>query len=46
MLNEVFDPLMLIDRLPLLAPADVGAKTTPNVELWFGTSVRGRLNPV
>jgi len=31
--SEVLDPLMAIDRLPGLAPEDVGAKATPNVML-------------
>lgn len=44
--TEVLEPFMVIDRPPLLAPADVGAKTTPNVVLWFGASVNGRLSPV
>jgi hypothetical protein len=46
MANEVLDPLMVIDRLPLLMPADVGAKATPNVVLWLGASVSGRPSPV
>lgn len=46
MSNVVLDPLMVIESVPLLAPATVGAKTTPNVVLWFGASVIGRLSPV
>jgi hypothetical protein len=44
--TTVLDPLMASERLPLPAPADVGAKTTPKVVLWFGARVSGRLNPV
>jgi hypothetical protein len=44
--NEVLDPLVVIDRLPVLVPDDVGAKATPNVMLWLGTSVSGRPSPV
>jgi hypothetical protein len=44
--TTVLDPLMVSERLPLPAPADVGAKTTPNVVLWFGARISGRLNPV
>ena len=44
--SGVLDPLMVIDRLPVLVPADVGAKATPNVMLRLGTSVSGRPSPV
>jgi hypothetical protein len=37
---------MVIDRLPVLVPEDVGAKATPNVMLWLGTSVSGTPSPV
>ena len=43
--SEVLDPLMLMESFPLLAPAVVGAKTTPNVVLWLGASVSGRVRP-
>jgi hypothetical protein len=41
----VLDPSIVSDRLPLTEPAVVGAKTTPNVVLWLGASVSGRLSP-
>jgi hypothetical protein len=44
--TEVLDPLTVNDKLPVPAPAEVGAKTTANVVLWFGASVTGRLSPV
>ncbi len=40
------EPLTVSDIVPLLAPATVGAKLTLNVELWFGVSVSGTLNPL
>jgi len=46
MSSVVLDPLMVSDTLPLLAPAVVGAKTTPNVALWFAARVIGRVSPV
>lgn len=42
----VLDPPMVSEILPVLAPAAVGAKTTPNVVLWFAARVSGRLRPV
>ena len=42
----VDDPLTVMDRLALAAPDVVGAKTTPNVVLWLGASVSGRLSPL
>jgi hypothetical protein len=43
--SVVLDPLMVIDSVPALPPAVVGAKTTPNVVLWFDARVRGRVRP-
>jgi hypothetical protein len=43
--SVVLEPAMVIDREPLTAPAAVGPKTTPNVVLWLGASVSGRLSP-
>ena len=41
----VLEPLIVIDSVPTLAPAVVGAKTTPNVVLWFDAKVSGRVRP-
>jgi hypothetical protein len=46
MSTVVLDPLTVNERVPLLAPAEVGVKTTPNVVLWFAARVSGRLRPV
>jgi hypothetical protein len=43
--SVVLDPLMVIDIFPAPAPAVVGAKTTPNVVLWFEARVSGRVRP-
>jgi len=42
----VLDPLCVMDRMPLLAPAPVGVKSTPNVMALLGANVSGRFNPV
>lgn len=46
MSTAVLDPLTVSATLPLPAPAVVGAKTTPNVALWFAAKVSGKLRPV
>ena len=46
MSTVVLDPLIVSAILPLLAPAVLGAKTTPNVVLWFAARVSGRVRPV
>lgn len=42
----VADPLTVKDSVPLIAPGVPGANRTPNVVLWFGARVRGRVNPL
>lgn len=44
--SVVLDPLTVRDKVPLLEPVAVGAKTTANVVLWLGANVSGRLSPV
>jgi len=46
MFSGEFDAFDTTDRLPLAAPALVGAKVAVNVTLWFALSVRGKLNPL
>jgi len=45
-LSGEFDASDTTERLPLAAPALAGAKVAVNVTLWFGVSVRGRVNPL
>ena len=45
-LRREFDAFDTTDKLPLTAPAVVGAKVTVNVTLWFAVSVRGKVNPL
>ncbi len=45
-LSGEFDAFDTTDRLPLAAPALVGAKVAVNVTLWLALSVRGKLNPL
>ena len=42
----VLEPLTVIDKVPLLVPADPGANCTPKVLLWLGARVSGKLRPV
>jgi len=45
-LSVELDAFDTTDRLPLAAPALVGAKVAVNVTLWFAVSVRGKVNPL
>jgi hypothetical protein len=45
-LSGEFDAFDATDRLPLAAPALVGAKVAVKVTLWFAVSVRGKLSPL
>ena len=42
----MLDPLTVKDSVPLVGPDVPGAKTIPNVLLWFGARVSGRVNPL
>jgi len=44
--TDVLDPLTVNDSVALVGPGVPGAKRTPNVLLWFGARVRGRVNPL
>src|SRR2546423_1766522 len=46
MLSGELDPSEAIARLPLTAPAVVGANFTANVKLWFTASVAGNVKPL
>lgn len=40
------DPLTVSDIVPVAAPVAVGVNVTLKVEVWFGVSVSGTVNPV
>lgn len=42
----VLDPPTVKESIPLMGPDVPGAKTIPNVLLWFGARVSGRVNPL
>ena len=44
--NGELDPFETIARVPLTAPAAVGAKVTVNVTVWVGFSVTGKVRPL
>ena len=46
MFSGEFGAFDTTDRLPLAAPALVGANVAVNVTLWLDVSVRGKLNPL
>jgi hypothetical protein len=45
-LTLMLDPATVSDSVAVAGPAAVGVKTIPNVLLWLGARVSGRVSPV